>query len=110
MSENESTEVVDGPAIVYLEDAEGLQVAFALLAMLEVQDKEFAVMVPVVQLDDAYEDVPELYLFRHQEEGGGLFSFSNIEDDTLYGEVQTFCDTLDIEALVDAWASSAGTD
>jgi uncharacterized protein YrzB (UPF0473 family) len=106
MSENENSEEVEGPAIVFLMDDEGREVAFALLAMLEVQDKEFAVMIAVDQLDDAYDDVAEVFLFRHQDEGGGQFSFSNIDDDDLYMEVQAFCDTLDIEELVDAWAGS----
>ena len=105
MSEQEGQEEVEGPAIVFLENDEGQKVAFALLAMLEVQEQEFAVMIPVAQLDDAYDEVAEVFLFQHQDEGDGQFSFSNIDDDDLYREVQAFCDTLDMDDLVDIWAN-----
>ena len=105
MSDQESQEEVEGPAIVYLENDEGQKVAFALLAMLEVRDQEFAVMIPVAQLDDAYEEAAEIFFFQHQDWGDGQYSFSNIDDDDLYKEVQAFCDTLDMDDLVDIWAS-----
>ena len=105
MSEPENNEEVEGPAVVFLENDQGESVPFALLAMFEVQEQEFAVMIPVEQLDDAYEEAAEVFFFHHQDEGDGQFSFSNVDDDDLYGKVQAFCDTLDMDGLVDVWAS-----
>ena len=101
MSEHEEQDVIDGPAIVVLEDADGAEVEMALLAMLELNDAEFALMAPVLQLSDDCDETT-LFLFHyHADEQGG--AFSNIDDDDLYDEVQAFCDTLDMDAIVDAW-------
>ena len=100
-------ELIAGPAIVVLEDEEGTEVQLALLAMLEVEDQEYALMAPVEDLE-AEEGETTLYLFRHDEVEGVGSTFGMIEDDATYAQVQAFCETLDIDALVQVWMDGEG--
>ena len=100
-------EMIDGPAIVVLEDEEGNEVQLALLAMLEVEDQEYALMAPVADLE-AEDGETTLYLFRHDEEEGVGSTFSTIDDDATYAQVQAFCETIDIDALVQVWMDGEG--
>jgi len=77
-----------------LEDEEGNAMDFALLAIVEVEDQDYALMTPAEQIEDDASDAMELFLFQYDEEDDGTASFSEIDDEETYERVRDFCATL----------------
>jgi hypothetical protein len=90
----DETDALAGPDIVILEDEEGNAMDFALLAIVEVEDQDYALMTPAEQIEDDGGDSMELFLFQYDEEDDGTASFSEIDDEETYERVRDFCATL----------------
>jgi hypothetical protein len=89
---DESVEV-EQHDIVELEDEDGNMHQFALLAIVEDAEQDYAMLAPLEQVQNEEGDELELFLFKYDEtEEGGLFS--EIEDEETYKRVQAFCSTL----------------
>ena len=88
------SEELGGPDVVVLEDEEGNTLEFALLAVVEVEEQDYALMTPVEQIEDEGGESMDLFLFQYNEEEDGSASFSEIEDEETYIRVRDFCSTL----------------
>jgi hypothetical protein len=82
----------EGAEVVIFEDDEGNSLEFAWLAVVEVDDQEYAMMTPVEDIEGG--EALELYLFRYDEDEDESASFSEIEDEDTYEQVREFCVTL----------------
>lgn len=72
--------------IVTMVDDEGNEVDFMILAIMEVEGKDYAMLSPVEDLaDDADADAVELYFYSYDEEAD---EFGEIEDEDLHDRVQ----------------------
>ncbi len=80
-TENEASAEVD---VFTLTDEEGEDRDFAFLALITLEQGEFAILAPVDQLDAAEED-PELdlYAFRYTELEDGEVQLDAVEDEEL---------------------------
>jgi hypothetical protein len=94
IDELDESEELEGPDIVTLEDDEGNTMEFALLAVVEVDDQDYALMTPLEQMEDEAGDSMDLFLFQYDEAEDDTASFSEIEDEATYEKVREFCSTL----------------
>jgi len=92
--DGEDADELINPEVVVLEDEDGNAHEFALLQIVDVDEKEYALMTLVEQLDDDESESMDLYLFRYEELEGDMASFSEIEDDETYARVRDYCATL----------------
>jgi len=90
----DETDDLAGPDVVTLEDDEGNTMDFALLAVVEVEQQDYALMTPVEQIEDEAGDSMDLFLFQYDETDDGSASFSEIDDEDTYLRVRDFCSTL----------------
>ena len=72
-----------------LEDADGNTRTFALIAVVEVDGQNFAMLTPRDAVSDS-EGALEVALFAYEEDEEGAI-YSDIEDEALFDRVQTFC-------------------
>ena len=87
-------EAFEAPDVVTLEDEEGNTMDFALLAIVEVEEQDYALLTPVEQLEDEAGESMDLFLFQYDEEGDGTASFSEIDDEDTYNKVRDVCSAL----------------
>lgn len=73
--------------IVQFTDDDGKEYTAAILAVLEVDDQDYAVLAPVEQLEDESGEL-ELFLFVYGEDDEGNEVFSFIEDDAIFEKVR----------------------
>jgi uncharacterized protein YrzB (UPF0473 family) len=72
--------------IVTMVDDEGNEVDFMILAIMEVDGKDYAMLSPVEDLEEeADADAVELYFYSYDEEAD---EFGEIEDEELHDRVQ----------------------
>jgi uncharacterized protein YrzB (UPF0473 family) len=72
--------------IVTMVDDEGNEVDFMILAIMEVDGKDYAMLSPVEDLaEEADADAVELYFYSYDEEAD---EFGEIEDEDLHDRVQ----------------------
>ena len=74
------------------EDGEELQ--FVLLAVIEHEGQDYAMLAPEAQLVDEAGEELEIYLFTYDIDDEGLETYGPIEDDATYEAVREFCATL----------------
>ena len=74
--------------VVEFTDEEGVTYTAAILAVLQVDDQDYAVLAPVEQLEDDDGDELELFLFLYGEDDEGNEFFSYIEDESVFNKVQ----------------------
>jgi uncharacterized protein YrzB (UPF0473 family) len=80
--------------ILDLEDEDGNMSRFALLAMVDVEGKSYAMTVPLAQLQsDDPEAQIDLHLLAYSEEGEDSF-YEDIEDAAEYARVHAVCSEL----------------
>jgi uncharacterized protein YrzB (UPF0473 family) len=79
MSEEENDEY----ELVTLVDEAGEETDFAVLAVIEFEGKDYAILAPPDQLDDDYEGEMEIHVFEYKEDEEGGGEFSVIEDPDL---------------------------
>lgn len=73
--------------IVVLEDENGEPVEYIFLALVEVDELEYAVLTPNEEPENDEEPM-EIFLFGYSEDEEGYEVFSEIEDDATYQKVK----------------------
>lgn len=74
--------------VVEFTDEDGKTYQAAILAVIQVDDKDYAVLAPIEQLDDDDGEELELFLFEYGEDEEGNEFFGYIEDEDLFARVQ----------------------
>lgn len=74
--------------IVEFEDEEGKVHTAAILAIIEVDDLDYAVLAPVDQLEDDASEELEIFLFQYAEDEEGNEMFAYIDDEAVFKQVQ----------------------
>jgi uncharacterized protein YrzB (UPF0473 family) len=74
--------------VVTFTDEDGKEYTAAILAVIEVEEQDFAVLAPVEQLEDPEAGDLELFLFHYGEDEEGNECFSYIEDEVLFDKVR----------------------
>lgn len=78
----------EGLEVVEFTDEDGNTYSAAILAIIEVDDMDYAVLAPVEQLEDEDGDELEIFLFAFTEDDDGNEVFSYIEDEALFDRVR----------------------
>ena len=90
-TDNSSDEIeeTDGPELVVLEDAEGNELSFAFLGVVELEGEgEFALLAPAEQMLDEDDDALDVFIFRYDyDDEEELENFLPIEDEELVARV-----------------------
>lgn len=77
--------------LIELEDDDGTLRVFALLAVVEIDGQNFAMLSPHASMMDDDNDEPlEIALFAYEEDPEGA-TYSDIEDEALLARVQEYC-------------------
>ncbi|MGL5439458.1 MAG: DUF1292 domain-containing protein [Filifactoraceae bacterium] len=80
--------------VIVLVDEDGNEVEFELVMSLEAQGNQYAILLPVEELEDEEE---EAYIFRMEEDEEGEIALSAIEDDEEYEMVVSVYENLVLE-------------
>jgi len=94
MAELDDSAEFDESDLVTLVDEDENEHDFVVLAIVEMDDRQFAMLAPKDQVDDDSEPELELFLFTYAEGEDGIAEFGEIETDELYEAVQAYCATL----------------
>lgn len=95
VDELDESQTLEDDDVVTFTDEDGNEHRCAVLAIAEVEGRDFALLAPVDQLDDEDEDEAlELFIFAYGEDDEGLETFSYVEDEALYDRVKDFFSTL----------------
>lgn len=93
----DETEDVGDDEVVVIVDGDR-EVACVVLAVAEIEDKEYALLAPAEQLEDVPEDEEEgqleLFIFEYGVNEEGLETYTGIEDEGLFERVRDFFSTL----------------
>ncbi|MCO4747996.1 MAG: DUF1292 domain-containing protein [Proteobacteria bacterium] len=90
---DESEEIGESD-IVVLVDEDDVEHRFVMLAVVEYDDQEYALLAPEDELADDSEPDLDLYIFQYDVDESGAENFQPIPDDNLFDEVRAFCATL----------------
>jgi uncharacterized protein YrzB (UPF0473 family) len=92
---DESEELDD--EIVTITDEEGNDVDCMVLAVMDVEGRDYAMLAPVEQLDSDEGDEVELFIFTYDEdEAEGVEHFGYVDDDAMYEKVrQAFAELME---------------
>ena len=91
---DESPELTDDDLITFT-DEDGKTYNCAILAVVEFEERLYATLAPVDQLEDGGEDDElDLFVFQVDEDDDGNQSFAFIEDEERYNRVTEFLSTL----------------
>ena len=88
VDEVEELDESDELEVVEFTDEEGNSYTAAILAVIEVDDQDYAVLAPVEQLEDERADEMEIFLFHFTEDEDGNEVFSYIEDEAVFQKVR----------------------
>lgn len=82
-------EETEGPELVVLEDAEGNELSFGFLGVVELEDEgEFALLAPAEQLLDEEDDALDVFIFRYDyDDEEETENFLPIDDEELVARV-----------------------
>lgn len=94
VEELDDSQEIDGEDLVTLVDEDGNEHEFVVLAVVELEGDQFAMLSPVDQVEDEETEELELFLFTYEETDEGYVNFGEIEDDDVYQAVQEYCATL----------------
>jgi uncharacterized protein YrzB (UPF0473 family) len=78
----------DSLDIVEFQDDEGRTIVAAILAVIEVDDLDYAVLAPAAQLEDDEGEELEIFLFQYGEDEDGNEMFAYIDDEATFHKVQ----------------------
>jgi uncharacterized protein YrzB (UPF0473 family) len=95
--EGEFDDLDDEDDIVTLVDAEGKEVDYHMMGLVEVDEETFALLTPVEE-DDESESMEVVLMGYEEDEDGGLI-FSDIEDEALFAKVQAAAETFFAEMM-----------
>lgn len=77
--------------LIELEDDDGTCRVFALLAVVEIDGQNFAMLSPHASMTSEDDEEPlEIALFAYEEDAEGA-TYSDIEDEALFARVQEYC-------------------
>ena len=83
-----------GEEVVVLVDEAGQEHQFMVLAVVEVDEQEYAMLATVEQLEQDDGTELELFLFQYDLDTDGNEIFSAIEDDATFEKVRELCSNL----------------
>lgn len=89
----------DEDDVVVLVDAEGNELEYHLLGVIEVEEEEFALLTPAD--DDEESESMEVVLMRYDEDEDGGMIFQDIEDEALFAKVQAAAEVYFSESMGD---------
>lgn len=87
----------DEDDVVVLVDAEGNELEYHLLGVIEVEEEEFALLTPAD--DDEESESMEVVLMRYDEDEDGGMIFQDIEDEALFAKVQAAAEVYFAESM-----------
>lgn len=87
----------DEDDVVVLVDAEGNELEYHLLGVIEVEEEEFALLTPAD--DDEESESMEVVLMRYDEDEDGGMIFQDIEDEALFTKVQAAAEKYFAESM-----------
>lgn len=94
IDELDDSEELETQDIVTLVDEDENEHQFVVLAIVELDDRQFAMLAPLEQVEDDSDPELELFLFTYAETEDGIAEFGEIEDEEVYEAVQAYCATL----------------
>ena len=96
---DESGEILEADVRV-LVDEEGNEMPCALLAVVEHEGQDYALLTPLEQLSEEAGEI-ELFILEYSVNEEGDETFSTVDDDERYEAVKEFCTTLIAEEAED---------
>jgi len=84
----DESEELDDADVVVLKTEEGEDVSCAILAVVEHEGTEYAMLAPVAQLEDEEGEELEMYLCAYEVLDDGTQVFEGIDDDRTWDEVR----------------------
>ncbi len=94
MAELDDSEEIGEIDRVVLVSEDGEELPFVLLAVVEHEGEDYAMLATEAQLLDDSSDEMEVFLFHYQVDEQGIEVYGPIEDDDTYEAVAAFCSTL----------------
>jgi uncharacterized protein YrzB (UPF0473 family) len=88
VEEFDESEELDEEDLVTIVDDTGKELECAILAILEHEEEEFALLAPVAELTTDEGDEIQMFIFRYGVDEEGNQTFSYIEDEPLYEVVR----------------------
>jgi uncharacterized protein YrzB (UPF0473 family) len=79
---------LDPEDLVTIRDDDGRDVSCAIVAVIEHDGDEFALLAPVAQLNDEEGDEIEMFIFRYSIDDDGNQLFSSVDEDETYEAVR----------------------
>ena len=86
-------EEIENADVRILVDDDGNELQCLLLAVLELDNAEYALLTPLEDLDSETEEM-EVYVFTYSEGEDGLEEFGEISDENTYNAVVAYASTL----------------
>lgn len=90
---DESEEIEDDELVPIVDD-EGVERLCVVLAVAEVEGRDYALLAPAEQLSDEEGEELELFLFTYEVDDDGTEVFGGIDDEDTYLKVRDFFSTL----------------
>ncbi|TNE88008.1 MAG: DUF1292 domain-containing protein [Deltaproteobacteria bacterium] len=96
----DESEEIEESDIVVLVDEDDVEHRLVMLAVVEYEDQDYALLAPEEELADDSKPELDLYIFQYDVDDEGVETFQPIPDDARFDEVREFCSTLiDTDAL-----------
>ena len=89
---DESEELLDEDRVT-LVDEDNVEHHFVMLALVEYEDEEYALLTPEEGIEEEEGEI-ELFIFRYEVDETGHEHFVPIDDDERFAQVRDFCATL----------------
>jgi len=82
--------------IVILQTAEGEEMAFHVLEVIDVEDEQFALLTPANddEGEENDEEAAEIYIFHYEVDEDGAESFTPVEDEETFAKVRDAAEAL----------------
>jgi uncharacterized protein YrzB (UPF0473 family) len=82
--------------VVILQTAEGDEMAFHVLEVIDVDDEQFALLTPANddEGEDNDEEAAEIYIFHYEVDEDGAESFTPVEDEDTFAKVREAAEAL----------------
>ncbi|MFT4624585.1 MAG: hypothetical protein ACI8PZ_003244 [Myxococcota bacterium] len=90
----DDTDGFDPDEVVSFEDAEGNKYECVVLAVVEHEGNDYAMLAPASQLQEGNSEELELFLFRYEVDEDDTELFSFIDDERTYEAVRELCEGL----------------
>ena len=90
----DESEEIEESDIVVLVDEDDVEHRLVMLAVVEFEEQDYALLAPEEELADESEPELDLYIFQYDVDDEGMETFQPIPDDDRFEEVRAFCATL----------------